>query len=287
MRTGTAATPAVVEPLESRRLMSAVSLMDGVLSICGSRTAENTVHVTQDDATQTLHVSLETTNKRGVAVHVSESFDLSLVSMLVVRGGNLNDLVKIGQVGDPMSLPSRVMALGGDDTVLSGHGDDWVSGGDGNDVLDAGAGNNVVRGDDGDDYIVTASGNDRIHAGAGFDVVDAGDGDDFIRGGDDDDILDAGAGNDWVAGQHGHDSIFGGDGDDALWGNLGDDYVDGGAGNDLLGGILGFNTLVGGAGRDTFFMSDPLANSHDMNDAEDILVIARGKGKDTDNAAGV
>lgn len=221
------------------------------------------------------------------------SCDRAGVSKIVVRAGDLDDAVSVGEVG----VPVEVYGEAGNDTLQTGSASDLLDGGDGNDTLDAGTGADELRGGAGDDLlsggigedvldgadgvdtldgdlgadrIAGGAGSDQVDGGAGNDVVDAGDGDDQVSGGDGDDVLDAGAGRDRVSGDEGADRIDGGGGEDDLDGGAGTDVVRGGSGDDLLQATDGEDTLEGGDGNDRLEGAEP-ANVLDGGAGNDTL----------------
>lgn len=83
--------------------------------------------------------------------------------------------------------------------------------------------------------------------------VSAGSGNDVVEGTTDLNIpmvIHGGKGNDSLAGGAKNDKIFGEQGNDVLVGGRGNDLLNGGAGNDTLSGDTGADHLIGGNGND-------------------------------------
>ena len=70
----------------------------------------------------------------------------------------------------------------------------------------------------GNDTVVTFAGQDQIYGDAGSDTLQAGAGDDHVFGGLDNDSLFGEADNDFLYGEQGTDNLIGGTGDDRLEG---------------------------------------------------------------------
>jgi len=272
-----------VEPLESRRLMSAaspISLHDGTLFINGFSRAENSVIVYRDPDAGTLEVSLFVSPMNNKAEQsFTGSFPLADVTRVFVKGGNFNDSIAVGRFDADFTADVVVMAGKGNDDISTGAGHDFIIAGDGDDIIDAGDGDNFVLAGKGMDDVATGAGNDRIHAGDDDDVVNSGAGDDLIRGGKGNDTINAGDGDDVVHGQQDNDTIHGGAGNDILWGGKGDDSIFGDDGDDKLGALLGVNAMTGGAGMDEFVVHDdttPAGTDVDLT-AGDIVTVTRSK----------
>ncbi len=210
---------AALETLEDRRLMSAVLLDHGMLTLVG-------------DSTRANHLSVEYDGKGAVHAQVNgvgRDIPAWQVSRLRIYGGAKNDSVF---VSPKITVDSYIQTGSGDDVVLAGGGDSTIFGGDGNDSLVGSLGHNYIYGGAGNDTLVGGTQADSLRGGLGNDAIDGGDGDDFITGG---------GGNDSLRGQKGNDTVYGGaHGDDLVNGNKGS--------NHLGGGPDGRDTLVGGNG---------------------------------------
>ena len=234
------------EGLETRRVLAACTLTDGVLTVEGSH---------KNDRIVVDVVAGELGDQVSVTFNGStELFDLADVTSLHVNGSNGNDRIWV----------SQNFLL---NTVLDGgKGNDWMWGGGGADHMMGGAGNDRLFGGDGDDELYGGDGHDKLSGGlgvdhlfgeAGKDRLRGGDGDDFLWGGDDKDHLYGDAGDDELYGEGDKDLVYGGDGNDwldggdhkdKLWGGEGDDSIKGGLGNDHLNGGAGVNLLDGDEG---------------------------------------
>jgi hypothetical protein len=245
---GTAMTrsPAPVEILESRRFRSA-TLQDGFLVIVG-RVFPDTILVREDVSAQTHEnvVAVEIDSPLlDIPAHYYE-FPAKDVRHISVRAGWGNDLVDLALATYPVPAADSVRPVSVPVRVDAGVGNDTVYGGDGPDYLYGYVGNDQLFGSDGADRLDGGRGKDLLHGDAG---------NDRLWGGPDDDILNGDEGDDW---------IFGGAGDDRL-GSVGvgpranepgDDVLLGGAGNDYLLGGSGTDRIAGGTGRDTFVNED-------------------------------
>lgn len=270
-----------LERLEDRRLLSAATLVNGVLRVMGDAGSSNTIVVENNADGTAINVTINSVNARGVPGALSKSFPKSQgIVSIFVSGGRGNDNISVGQesvvnenLNDPeLNLPTTVMSKHGDDRIVTNDGNDVIFSGAGNDSIDSGGGDDWIRGMLGDDVIDAGGGFDRVNAGGGNDRVGGGGGNDTIRGEAGNDFLEGGGGDDVLFGGVGNDTLRGEGDNDALWGGVGDDALDGGDGNDTLGGVLGTNSLIGGPGIDTFTVRNLTLNpTNDFNSAEDVL----------------
>jgi Ca2+-binding RTX toxin-like protein len=220
----------LLEPLEDRRLLSSVSLTNGVLQLTGDANSPNHL-VVQPSGSSNLFVYANNANK---------TVARSAVKSVKFIGGSRDDSIFLAST---LPYNTTVNAGAGNDDVRIGAGNDTVDGGDGNDRLWTRAGNDKILGGRGDDSIQGFEGNDTIDAGDGNDSVDAGQGDDAALGG---------TGNDSLIGNLGNDKLDGGDGNDWFRADAGNDTMTGGAGDDTLAGGSGSDYFDGGAGRNTY-----------------------------------
>ena len=285
---GTNATSAI-ERLEDRRLLSAATLVNGVLRVMGDAGSSNTIVVENSSDGTAINVTINSVNARGVPSALTKSFPKLGIVSVFVSGGRGNDDISVGQesvvnehLDEPeLHLPTTVMSKHGNDRVVTGDANDVIFSGAGNDTIESGGGDDWIRGMLGDDIIEAGGGVDRVNAGGGNDRVDGEGGNDTVRGEAGNDFLEGDGGDDVLFGGVGNDTLRGEDDNDALWGGVGDDALDGGDGNDTLGGVLGTNSLIGGLGIDTFTVRDLTLNpSNDFNSAEDVLnaVTSRSEG---------
>ena len=198
---------ATFETLEDRRLMSSVSLSNGVLNIIGNTSGNNNLSATLVNSGKSIYANAGSGHTLTVA--------LSSVQKIVVDGGSGNDTLT---VDSNIHLPAT------------------ISGGAGNDVVWGGGGKNDIAEGNGNDWI-----NDR-----GFDTyVQAGNGNDTIFSSYTGDTIVAGNGNDWIAGQTGgNDSIVAGNGRDTINGGGGTNTLSVGTGVSVVNLGKGINTTI-------------------------------------------
>jgi len=165
-----------VEDLEQRRMMSAVTFSEGVLSVTGSADASNDVSL-KLDATKTRIVV--------AANQVVQEFNLTNVSAINITGGNQADVVDVSLEID---VGAWIDVGAGDDTVMGGGGNDTIFGGTGNDIIHGRTGHDSINGGDGEDRIAGGRGGDTLHGDAGDDVLFARMGHDSVSGGDGNDV---------------------------------------------------------------------------------------------------
>ncbi|HEY7117940.1 MAG TPA: calcium-binding protein [Tepidisphaeraceae bacterium] len=167
----------LLEGLESRRLLSAAGVANGVLTIEGTRRA---------DDVSLAFVTLGPNQRAGVRVAVNRDvyfFRLKGIGSVTINTGQGDDHVdasafyirpKAGRSPDPLVLPTSVRAGAGNDSVLGSGSADLLVGGPGNDTLNGQGGNDSLQGGDGDDVLSGSLGNDTVDGGNGNDDL-AGD----------------------------------------------------------------------------------------------------------------
>jgi Ca2+-binding RTX toxin-like protein len=169
---------ALLEPLETRRLLSAITLSTaGVLTVAGNSAASNTINVAENAAGTGITASVKSGNST-----LTKNFTVAQVKKLVVNGGNLADTINVGQTGHAFAAPTQVNAGAGNDVIHTGAESDSINGGDGNDTIFAGAGNDLVHGGNGADVIHGGDGNDTLWGGAGNDILYGEAGNDTLGG---------------------------------------------------------------------------------------------------------
>lgn len=229
---------AAYEVLEDRKLMSTVSLHQGVLTVAAdSHTASK------------LEVTLSNDGKQitGYATGAKQTVEASAVKKVIIIGSTGADRIYI----DPkLTLPTEISAGAGNDTIYGSSGKDVIDAGPGNDLVYGGNGDDQISGGEGNDTIYGGAGNDNIDGGAGNDQLYGNEGNDTIGGGAGNDLIRGDAGNDLLVGGDGHDTIKGDQGNDVLYGSAGNDVLEGNSGDDRLDGGTGLNKLDGGAGND-------------------------------------
>src|SRR3954468_19549993 len=165
---------AILETLETRQMMSSVTLADGVMVIQGNSNSAN-------------QIGIHTENNRVWAVTAngsSKRFDVATVRQIRIIGGEKSDSV---DVDAGVKIPVYVQTGNGNDTIVSGAGNDTIRAGNGRDVVTTGAGSDSIRAGNGNDRITAGSGSDRIEAGNGSDVINDGQGGDIDKAGSGDD----------------------------------------------------------------------------------------------------
>ena len=160
------------EKLESRELLTGISLVDGTLLISGRNVAERSV-VTQNGATVTATLT-------GFA---NESFAADDVDLIRFVGRDGNDTFV-----NSTNIQSRAFGNAGNDRLFGGSNRDFIVGGNDNDTIDGrngndrisgSAGNDVLRGGGNRDVISGGAGNDTINGDLGFDIIHGNDGNDI------------------------------------------------------------------------------------------------------------
>ena len=173
--------PALIESLENRKLLSAVSLSaGGTLYVEGTRRADDVV------------VRRNPANRGQIEVRGDGTSELisGRVRRIVVVSGAGDDSVLVDRRVAP---PCTLMGGDGDDSLYGGSGDDSVEGDLGDDSCLGGAGDDSIRGGDGVDSIEGSDGDDSCYGDSGRDRVrgDRGDDDyDNVREVEDDDDND-------------------------------------------------------------------------------------------------
>ena len=161
-------TPAAIEQLEQRKLLTA---------IVGTAGNDTLVGTAGDDTIS------------------------GLAGNDTISGNDGNDTIDGGDGND------NVNGNTGNDVVHGGTGDDIVHGGQGNDQVFGDDGNDQVYGDLGDDIVNGNMGNDVVYGGDGNDVVGGGQGNDTVYGDAGDDNVSGGLGNDQLYGGTGADTF--------------------------------------------------------------------------------
>ena len=172
-----------LENLESRQLLSAVTLSGGTLSLAGDPSSPNSLVV--DYGNGYLWANADGHQLAAPA---------SAVQKIQVTGGNAQDWVYINPV---IQTPVVGNSYGGNDTIRAGSGPDTITCGDGNDTIYASG------------SISLGNGDDVVWTGALSSSVQAGDGNDLLVGG---------PGNDTLVAGNGHDTLIGGAGSNELQG---------------------------------------------------------------------
>ncbi|HEV8379879.1 MAG TPA: calcium-binding protein [Tepidisphaeraceae bacterium] len=221
----------VVEPLESRRMLSASLASSGLLKITGT-TGNDTITVGIDPAN-----SAKILVNDGVG---NSRFSKTAVKSISIIAGDGADNITIN-TGIKQQI--TIKAGEGDDVIHGGSGREIIVGGAGADQIFGGGGSDQVFGGDGNDTISGGSSNDYLYGDGGNDVINGDSGNDVLAGDFEDtlvfsgaaprvegnDSLNGGDGNDWLLGERrylGTGVDFAGDGQDTFTGGAGDDVID-------------------------------------------------------------
>jgi VCBS repeat-containing protein len=238
-----------LERLETREVLSGISLYNGTLSISSS------------DKGDTVTIStVNTSNSNPYAGQLKVNW---------TRGDNQYeptryfDLYKTLPAGAHQKAVTHIRFDGGagadkvwNNTAISSElygyaGNDELHGGSGKDVIYGGRGSDTLTGGDGNDELWAFSPNQFSPDGAA-DKLDGGAGDDFLFGADGGVNLLTGGAND--------DALYGGDGSASnfLYGGAGNDKMYGGDG--AKNGPTPVNTMIDGQGSDLFWGGDHAYN---------------------------
>ncbi|MBM82332.1 MAG: hypothetical protein CMJ78_17340 [Planctomycetaceae bacterium] len=95
-------------------------------------------------------------------------FPVASVSDIDIKSFGGNDDISMFQT---LTIPSKIDAGAGNDTVKGGGGNDEILGGNGNDQLDGGGGNDTIRGGVGCDVLIGGMGDDLLDGGANDDII--------------------------------------------------------------------------------------------------------------------
>jgi Ca2+-binding RTX toxin-like protein len=136
----------------------------------------------------------------------------------VVMGTNKANTIRAAKTAE------RILALGGNDTVIVKSGASCVDGGAGRDTISGGTGKVRLFGGIGNDKLSARNGSSYISGGNGADRITAGNGRDRVFGG---------AGKDTITVGKGRDHVFGDAGNDWLRASGKIEYVSGGKGTDV------------------------------------------------------
>jgi len=213
------------DELESRTLLSSVSVSGGVLHIVGDQKSANSITVARNSA------GVITANINGRR----RSFACDVITKVVIDGGALADRLAINEDAQLLGVPVEIKGGASDDTLIGSAGNDLLKGGAGNDSINGNAGNDNLLGQSGDDALHGGDGNDNLVGSAGNDTVEGGNGNDSLWGN---------SGNDNVTGGDGNDVMYGGNGGDLMFGNNGNDTFHGGDPRDKMDGGAGKNRFL-------------------------------------------
>jgi Ca2+-binding RTX toxin-like protein len=182
------------------------------------------------------------------------------------------------------ALNDEMFGFGGNDSLVGAANLDILDGGTGNDTLSGGVENDLLIGGAGNDRLIGGTGQDEMRGGTGNDEYGVQEANDIVTelaGGGIDSIL-SDVGNLSLANYDnvevlsltntaGAANISGSGRSDQLNGNAFINILTGGGGNDTLDGGGNNDVMKGGSGNDFYYISD----------ADDEVIEAAGKGKDT------
>jgi Ca2+-binding RTX toxin-like protein len=258
-----------VESLETRQVLSGVTLVNGLVAI-NATDGGDTVHITAD-VQQPTNLFDDLVRVEWHHGNMTEHFAFySLaVKSIAFSGG-----------------------LGGDHVTNDTDLDSWMAGGGGQDILTGGGGRDQLYGGVGDDILIGRGGDDRLVGHEGSDQLFGDEGDDFLYGYDtyenmffkgqplsdqfSKDTLDGGSGDDSMLGAWlGTSVINGGDDDDTIVGGLfGTNFLSGDAGSDHIYGGAGLNFINGGTGSDYVEVAGGSTNIVDTGNDNDPDTVA-------------
>ena len=181
-----------------------VQLINGVLIVTGTPTANDVVILNNGDGTVTVTFD-------GLP---PQTFAFADIDEIVADLGDGDDSILI----TGFTIPITIDGGAGDDDLDGSNGDDTLIGGPGNDRLDGDGGDDLMEGGADDDVITGGSGNDFIKGGSGNDLLFGEEGADVLRGGGGSDFLVGGSGFDLLIGGNGIDLLRGGNGGDLIIG---------------------------------------------------------------------
>lgn len=238
------ATLISAELLESRRLLSGITLTRGVLNVQGA------------DQGSTIVVGVNAADRRQLAVTMdgsTQQFNRARVRAIVMNGGSgPNDI----SISDDVLTPASVFGGAAGDTIMGGGGPELLQAGSGSSLLQAGTGQQTLVGGAGNDTLQGGSAHDLLEGGAGADLLIAGSGDNQVyAGANGNNTLNGGSGNDTLGGANQDQFLFDGQPPPTSWFVPGDDRIVCGSGNDwVVGGdseqIHQPSTIVAGSGHD-------------------------------------
>jgi Ca2+-binding RTX toxin-like protein len=212
-----------VQSLESRRLLSSVSLLsDHVLVVTGNQKSANTITVGLSPGGTSIDVTVNGN---------LSTFTATDVKKVRIYGGKEADTITINETNGAFMYPTFIDGEAGNDVIIGGSGPEIIVSGKGKDSITVGNGNDYVFGHGGD-TITAGSGNDVVIGGATTSIGD--------------DSITLGNGNDTVFGLAGGDTITLGSGNDNVWAS--NDTINAGAGTDNIFERADNNTINAGTG---------------------------------------
>jgi Ca2+-binding RTX toxin-like protein len=208
-----------LEPLEPRRLLSTITLLNNRVTIVGNQNSPNRIVVGYSPGMRYIVC---------VVNGVTTDFKRNDVGGVYIFGGNDNDYLAISQARAPFDKGVRIMGEGGNDTLIGGNENDIIYGGSGNDYISLGLGDDIAVAQGGNDRILGGNATKTIFGGTGDDVIEMGASHGYIfpnQGNDS--ILDSDGAQFEILGQGGNDTITS-NGEDTIWAGGGNDIIHGG-----------------------------------------------------------
>jgi Ca2+-binding RTX toxin-like protein len=244
-----------IELLETRRVLAAVSLHNGTLTIVGTGGADS---ISIDQTSSHLNVHFNSS---------AFSYSSSSVQRISISAGNGNDSVRLT---DAVTKPASIAGGAGNDSLRGGGGNDTLAGEGGNDTLDGGLGADDISGGTGNDTVDYSSRTNPIVVHLGIGPVDGEIGEHDNVHIDVETVL-GGSGNDTIDGSSRANMLIGNGGNDILNGLGGDDTLDGGAGADGMYGGSGNDTVTYASRTNPVFISsDGVANDGEAGEGDNI-----------------
>ena len=144
----------LLEQLESRTLLSTITLKGRELIVRGETGTANNISVGFDGRQKNIILTLN---------GVQSQYRTGSINLIDLIGGAGNDFLHVDETLAPFSIRTRMYGVGGDNTLVGGTERDYmICGGAGNDTIITGAG---------DDIVVGGTGNDTISLGKDFKLV--------------------------------------------------------------------------------------------------------------------
>lgn len=239
----------VIDMLENRQLLSAVTFSNGIVTVTGSTTAANHMQV----GLSTSGSELTANNGQGQL----QTYDTSSVKGISIVGGSGNDYVYIDKA---ITVPATINSGDGNDIIRDGGGDNTIIAGNGNDffldqgstALNLGNGADTVWGNNFGETITAGNGKDVITEGSGNNVITAGDGNDNISTWSGNDTISVGNGASTISSGPGNDSIVTGTGSDTVTPGDGTNVVTEGSSKTDVVPPLGTTTINTAPGTPSF-----------------------------------
>src|SRR3989442_1290672 len=126
----------LIETLESRRLLSGASFVNGVVRVRGDENNNNEISVANSADGTNLDVTIKWTTANHVSKTFNASFPKSLgLKKLNITGGKRADTITVGILNGSIGLNTRIESRRGDDTINLFDERDVVYAGGGNDTV--------------------------------------------------------------------------------------------------------------------------------------------------------